>query len=247
LNSQSKFEKVIKWIRNQITLRRGWYFYFLSFSIFITISIYWRDLYWFQLGITPFSIAIVYLVMITSNKELRETTEKQVKAFVGNLQTVCTELKDVSSGISTLTSVMKGVREAILASTLASQTAIAKAEAEKRKRKESIKPLLSTMVVLSGFNWWIFDYRHYHLLLYNSGSDAVGTVVIIRNSPHGPYNIVIGPPIDIDLGHINDFGGMVTLDNILIRVRDVDGNPYQCYVQVSLTQPQQISVPLEEM
>ena len=245
MNSQSKFEKAIQAIRSQITLGRAWYSYFLSLFIFIMVSIYWRDSYWFQLGVTLFSIAIVYLVMIASNKEVRETTEKQVKAFVDNLQTVCTELKDVSSGISTLANVMKEVREAILTSTLASQTAIAKAEAEKTKRKESIKPLLSTSVVPSGFQWWFIDNRHYHLLLYNSGSDAIGTIVIIGTLQHGPYNIAVGPPTDIDIGHINDFRGMVTL-NILIRLRDVDRNPYHGNLQASLPQPHRISVPLTE-
>ena len=243
----NKFEKVIHWIRSQVTLRRAWYLYFLSFSIFIIASIYWRDSYWFQLGVTLFSIAIVYLGMIESSKELRETTEKQVKAFVDNLKTVCTELKDVSGGISALANVMKEVREAILTSTLASQTAIVKAEAEKRKRNESIKPLLSTRVVQGGFQWWFIDTRHYHLLLDNSGSDAIQTMVIIGNWSHGPYNIGLGtPPIDIDIGHINDFRGTATL-NILIRARDVDRNPYQSYVEVSLPQPQQIPVPLTEM
>lgn len=245
MNSQNKLEKVIQQIRNQITLRRAGYFYFLSLLIFIIASICWRDSYWFQLGVTLFSIAIVYLVMIAGNKELRETTEKQVKAFVDNLQTVCTELKDVSSGISTLANVMKEVREAILTSTLASQTAIAKAEAEKAKRKESIRPQLSTMVVLSGFQWWFIENRHYHLLLYNSGSDAIGTMVILGNLQHGPYNIVIGHPTDIDIGHINDFRGMAAL-NILIKLRDVDRNLYQGNLQVSLPQPQCISVPLTE-
>jgi hypothetical protein len=184
--------------------------------------------------------------MVESSKELGETTEKQVKAFVNNLQTVCTELKDVSSGISTLVNVMKEVREAILTSTLASQTAIAKAETEKRKRRESVKPLLSTTVVQSGFQWWFIDTRHYHLLLHNSGSDATATMVIIGNSSHGAYNIGTNAHVDIDLGHVNDFRGKATLD-ILISVRDVDRNPYQSYVQVSLLQPQQISVQLAEM
>jgi hypothetical protein len=184
--------------------------------------------------------------MITSNIELRETTEKQVKAFVDNLQTMCAELKSVSEGIITLTNVMKEVQRTILESTLASKTAIAAAETEKRKRKESIKPQLSTMVVLSGFQWWIFDNRRYHLLLYNSGSDAIGTMVIIGNLQYGAYDIGIGTHRDIDIGHINDFRGIATL-SILIKVRDVDRNLYQGNIQVSLPQPQCISVPLTEM
>lgn len=245
MKSKSRFDKLIQWIRSQISLRRAWYFYFLSLFIFIIISICYRDSYWFQLGVTLFSIAIVYLVMVTSNIELRETTEKQVKALTNNLQSVCTELKNVSNGISTLTNVMKEVQRTILESTLVSKTAVAIAEAEKRKRKESIKPQLSIMVETRGFQFWIFDNRHYHLLVWNSGSDAIGTVFRVGNLEYGAYDIGVRTHIDIDIGHVNNFRGISTL-NVLIGVRDVDRNLYQGNVQVALPQPQWVSVPLIE-
>ena len=246
MKSQSKFEKLIQSIRSQITLKRAWCFYFLGLSIFIIVSICYRELYWYQLGITLFSIAIVYLVMVTSNIELRETTEKQVKTFVDNLQTVCTELRNVSSGISTLSNAMKEIQRTILESTSVSKRAVAIAEAEKRKRKESIKPKLLIMVEIKGFQFWIFDSRHYHLLVWNSGSDAVGTILRIGNLEYGAYNIGIRKQVDIDIGHINNFKGTSRL-GVYIELRDVDRNPYQGDVQVSLPQPQWISVPLTEM
>lgn len=246
MKSQSKFEKLIQLVRSQINLRRAWYFYFLSLFVFIIVSICYRDLIWFELGITLFSIFIVYLVMITSNIELRETTEKQVKAFVDNLQTVCTELKNVSSGINTLTKVMKEVQRTILESTLVSKRAVAIAETERRKRKESIKPKLSISVEIKGIQLWIFDNRHYHLFVWNSGSDAIGTVVRIGNKISEAHNIGTRKQIDIDIGHIKGFKG-ISVSDVLIEVRDVDRNPYQGNVQVSLPQPQWIPVPLTEM
>jgi len=241
----SKFEELIQWIRSQITLRRGWYFYFLSLFVFIMVSIFYRDSYWFELGITLFSIALVYLVMVTSNIELKETTERQVKAFVDGLQIVCSELKNVSNKISTLTYVMKDVQKAILESTLASMKAIAVAEAEKRKRKEAIKPQLAARVEPRGLHFWIFDRRRYHLHLWNEGSDAIGTIVQIRNLEYGVFNIGTREQKDIDIGHINEFKGISKL-NVLIKVRDVDRNLYQGNVQVSLPQHQWISIPLIE-
>jgi len=245
VKSQRKFDKLIRWIRSQFTLRRAWYFYFLSLSIFIIISIYYRDSYWFQLGITLFSIAIVYLVMVTSNIELRETTERQVKVFVDNLQTVCTELKNVSNGISNLTNVMKEVQRTILESTLVSKTALAMAETEKRKRKESIKPQLSVKIEARGFQFWIFDNRHYHVLICNSGSDAIGTTLRIRNVEYGAYDIRTRTLIDLDIGHVNDFKG-ISIMEIHIETRDVDRNLYYADFQVSIPQHQWISVPLIE-
>jgi len=183
---------------------------------------------------------------MSSSIELQRATQTQVKAFVDNLQTVCTELKNVSSGISTLTKVMKEVQRTILESTLASKDAIAQAETERRKRKESIKPKLSILVKIKGFQLWIFDNRRYHLFVWNSGSDAIGTVVRIRNFVSEAYNIGTRKQIPIGIGLVKDFKGISVL-NVSIEVRDVDRNPCQGNVQVSLPQPQWVSVPLTEV
>ena len=245
MNKQSKFEKLIHWIRNQITLRRAWGFYFLSLFVFIIVSICYRNSYWFQLGFTLFSILIVYLVMVTSNIELRETTEKQVKAFVDNIQTVSTELKNVFNGISTLTNVMKQVERAISESTLVSETAIAKAEAERKKRKESIKPQLRVKVEPTGTQLWIFGRRYYQLTVWNVGYNAIGTILTIGERVYRVHDIESYKQIPIDIGHINDFKEVSKL-NVLIEVGDVDKNLYQANIQVSLSQTQWISVPLTE-
>lgn len=232
--------------RNQITLKRKWYLYILTLFAFIIASYYYRDAYFLQVGVTLLSIAIVYLVMETSNIELKEITEKQIKAFVENIQMVCSELKTVSNGINTLTKVMKEVQEAIGTSELASKEATIKAEAEKRKRKESIKPRLSIRVEVGGFQFWIFDNRHYYLSLANSGCDAIATVAQIGNFVSEAYNIGTRKQIGIDIGRINTFSGISRL-NVEIEVRDVDKNLYRGNIQVSLPQSQWISIPLTEM
>lgn len=255
MKTRNKFDKLTHWMRSQITLRRAWYFYFLGLVIFIVVSVFYKDAYWFQFGITLFSIVIVYLVMVTSNVELRETTEKQVKAFVENLQTVCTELKNVSNGINTLTSAMKEVQRTILESSLISQKAVAKAEEEKRKRKESIKPSLSIKIEQRGFQVWVLlDTRRYFLSLWNSGSDAIGAVVSIGNFVSEALNIGTRKMVEIDIGHVNDFTTLSPLDIlaggkriVTIEVRDVDRNLYRGSVQVSLPQLQWVSIPLEEV
>jgi Ca2+/Na+ antiporter len=234
----------ILWIQSRITLRRQGYLYVIFLAVFIIASIYFREQFLFQVGVTLFSIAVVYLVMKESNIELRETTEKQIKAFVENIQAVCSELKNVSSRVDTLSDVMKDVQRAILKSTLVSEDAIAKEEAERRKRKESIKPQLSVKVELRGFHF-IVDLRRYHLIIWNSGSDAIGTIVQIRNLEYGVFNIGTREKIDIDIGHMNEFKGISRL-NVQIKVRDVDMNLYQGNVQVSLPQARLISVPLTE-
>jgi len=245
----SKVDKLIQWIRSQITIRRAWYAWFIVFVLYIVYSIFYHELYWVQLGATLLSMFLVYLVMVTSNIELRETTERQVKAFVDNLQTVCIELKNVSNGISNLTNVMKEVQRTMLESKLVSERAIAKAEEEKRKKKESIKPQLSIeKIEPRGFGgiFGFLDMRHYFLTIWNSGSDAMGTIVQIDNRvfPEA-YNIGTFKRIEINIGHINDFKGISTL-NVFIETRDVDKNLYRGNVQVSLPQPQRISVPLIE-
>lgn len=187
--------------------------------------------------------------MKQSNIELKETTEKQIKALVGNFQIVCSELKNVSSGIDSLSAVMTEVKNAILESTLASKAAIAKAEEEKRKRKASIRPQLGVKTEQRGFPgiFGFLDMRHYFLTIRNSGSDALGTTVQIGNRPsQEAHDIGTFKHIDIDFGHINDFKGIFSL-NVLVETRDADKNPYRGSVQVALPQPQFAFVPLIEI
>jgi Ca2+/Na+ antiporter len=246
VNIQDKLGNWMSRIRKQITLRRKWYIYALALLVFIIGSYYYRDAYLFQISVTLFSIAIVYLVMETSNIELRETTEKQIKAFVENLQMVCSGLKSVSDRIDTLANVMRDVQKTILESTLVSQTAISKAEEEKRRRKESIKPQIYIKSEIRGIQVWIlFDNRHYVLNLWNFGSDAIGTTVSIGNFTSRAYDIRTREQTDIDIGHVNNFVGRASLD-VLIEVRDVDRNPYRGRVQVSLPQPQLNPIMLTE-
>jgi hypothetical protein len=193
--------------------------------------------------------------MVQSNVELRETTEKQVKAFVENLQTVCTELKNVSIGINTLTSAMKEVQRTILESSLISQKAMAKIEEEKRKRKESIKPQLSIKIEQRGFQVWVLlDTRHYVLSLWNSSSDAIGAIVSVGNFVSEALDIGTRKMKEVDIGHVNNFTTLSPLDIlaggnriVTIEVRDLDRNLYRGNVQVSLPQPEWISVPLSEV
>jgi Ca2+/Na+ antiporter len=244
---QSRFDRLVKWLRDQATLRRAWYVYFLALAIFVIVSYNSRNLYWIQIGISLFAIAIVYLVMITSNKELKETTEKQVKAFVDNLQTVCVELRNVGSGINNLSNIMKEVQKTIMESTLASKTLIAKEEEEKKKRKESIRPQLLVRVEQRGTYLWVFgDWRHYWLSLWNNGSDAERTIIQIGSKTYGTYDIGTFKQQDIDIGHINEFKGISTLNIDLIEVRDIDRNRYHGQIMVTLPQPQWTEVSLIE-
>jgi hypothetical protein len=185
--------------------------------------------------------------METSNIELRETTEKQIKAFVENLQIVCSELKNVAGRIDALSKVMMEVKKTIEDSTLFSKEAIAKAEEEKRKRKESIKPKLSVKVEVRGFQLWILlDTRHYYLCLKNEGSEAIDTIIQLGGKTSlQSHNIGMYKQVDIDFGHVNDFKGLSSLD-ALIQTRDVDRNSYYGYVRVSMPQLQWIEVKLTE-
>jgi len=248
LKTSKELRKGVNWLKNQITLKRKWYLYAFFLILFIIGSYYYRDAYLFQIGITLFSIAIVYLVMETSNIELRETTEKQIKTLVDNFQVVCSELKNVASRIDDLSKVMTEVKNTILESTLASKTAIAKAEEEKRKRKESIKPKLSFKIEVRGFAgiFGFLDMRHYYLTLWNSGSDALDTIVQLGDKVSlQSYNIGMYRQVDIDFGHVNDFRGIASL-SALVQTRDVDRNLYRGNVQVALPQPQWISIQLIE-
>lgn len=235
-----------QWIKTNVTLKRQWYLYVLFLAIFIVAAICFREEFLFQVGVTLFSIAIVYLVMKQSNIELKETTENQINAFVINLQMVCSELRTVGGTIEALSVIMKGVQEIIRESSLVSKEAIVKVEREKRERKESIKPQLSIRLELKGFNF-IIDLRGYHLIVTNSGSDAIGTVAKIGDWQSDSYDIRTYKSIDIDIGHIKRVRGIFLL-NITIETRDVERNRYEGCVRASLSQlGQTFSVILTEI
>lgn len=235
-----------KRIQTNVTLKRQGHAYVFFLIVFIIASVCFREEFLFHVGVTLFSIAIVYLVMKQSNIELKETTEKQINAFVTNLQMVCTELRNVSDKIVTLSVIMKDVQEILGETWSVSKEATAKREIEKRERKETIKPQLFIRLELRGFNF-IIDLRHYHLIVSNSGSDALGTVVRIGDWQWGGYNIEPYRPRDIDIGYINSYRGVSLLD-ISIETRDIDRNHYQGYIRVSLVAQlgQNIPIPLVE-
>ncbi|HUW47443.1 MAG TPA: hypothetical protein VMW36_01700 [Patescibacteria group bacterium] len=249
MKASKKPDKLAKWIRRHVTLRRLWYVYFLSLVVFVVLSILSRNLdaYIFQIG-TVFSIFIVYLVMIQSNFELRETTEKQVKAFVENLQTVCAELKRVSSGIDSLTNVMKDVQRAMLESTLVTKAVQERIESERQKRKVMMKPQLNISVTEHGFQFLVFDTKGYDLYVTNSGlGNAMSTFFSINAWRRGPFDIIAnGPPITIDMGPLKDFKDVSFVD-VQIQLSDIDGNFYRGHVRMSLPQPQPVLVHLIEL
>jgi hypothetical protein len=242
---QNILKNSASWIKRRITLGRIWFLYAIALIIFVILSAYYQDTFRLTLGISVLTIVIMYLIMVSSNTELRKATEAQVKTLVNQLQTLGNEMKNVSIGIKALTDVMIDVKNALLESARVSKTAIEKAEAEKRKRKESIKPQLSVRVEAKGFQFWIIDNRHYHVILGNSGSEAIGTIVAIRGLEYGPYNIATRTQIDVDIGPLNTFTGITSL-NVLLVVRDVDRNPYQANIQVSLPQLGWLPIPLTE-
>jgi hypothetical protein len=249
MKTLKKFDKVIKWVRFHVTLKRVWYGYFLSLIIVVVVSILYRNLdpYIFQIG-TVFSIIVVYLVMIQSNSELRETTEKQVKAFVESLQTVCAELKELSSRVDNLADVMKGVQKTILESTLVSNAIQERVENERKKRKAMIKPQLEIGAEVHGLQVLIFDNRGYHLTVSNSGiGDALNTFLVVKGVRYGPFDIVANKPsMTIDIGPLKKFKE-ISFISIYIQLRDIDGNFYAGFIRVSLPQPQSIPVPLSEV
>jgi len=222
------------WIKTKLTLKNQWHLYVSFLAIFITAAVCFREEFLFQVGVTLFSIAIVYLVMKQSNIELKETTEKQINAFVTNLQMVCSELRNVCERVDALSVIMKDVQKTLEKSSAVSKEAIAKAELEKRGRKESIKPQLSIRLELKGFNF-IIDLRHYHLVVNNLGSDAVRTIVKMWDWQSECYDITTRKHVDIDIGPINSYRNITLLD-VSIETRDIDRNPYNGYVRIQLSQ-----------
>jgi len=247
VKDQSKFEKLIQWIRSQITLRRAWYLYTISLILFVILSIVYPDTFRLTLGISVLTILMMYLIMVSGNIELQRATQTQVKAFVEQLQAVGTELKNVGSELSGLINVMRAVQRSVAESLSVSKTALELEEAERKRHRELIKPRLHLKVKVRGVNilWGLIDTRNYRLIVTNTGGDGIDTWVYVNEKRYGPYEIKANRQIDVGFGHVNDYEALQAV-GVRIDIRDVDRNPYSLTTQIGLNQTEWIAIPLSE-
>lgn len=215
-------------IKKWMTLKRGWILYLIALAAFIISNIFIHSSLFTSLGINVMTILSLFLIMITSNQELRKSTEKEAKAFVDSLKEVTSELKKVSEATVRSTEAISRVESGI--TSVASKTTEL-VDIEQTKGNERIN-LLKPRIFVSVFidNWgWFAIFKHYYISVSNIGGDAKNVTLYFPRSGQNMQSLVNtltrGVPWNIDYGDIAIFKITNPL-NIQITLYDMDGRNY---------------------
>ena len=165
-NKRSNFlTELVKWM----TLKRAWIIYAVALGTFVVSSLLVKNNLFTSLGTTTTTILALFLIMMTSNKEIRAGLEREAKAFEDNLKSVTSELKKVSEAtlksVEALSRVEQGIQK------VADETDQLK-KAEEGIESERVS-LLKPKIILSLFSGDYYSFwKHYYLSVSNLGGDA---------------------------------------------------------------------------
>jgi hypothetical protein len=192
-----------------------------------------------QLGAVVFPILVLYLIMVTSNRELQKATKQQVDVFISELRSVDSELKNVTSELQNVSATLQGLRQVMERQTATQEAITAIEQAETAKRVMRMKPILQARMLLTGWNF-LFDLRQHRLLIYNSGGDASEVFASVTVAPlpsgsarFGPSHVSPNSQIALNVGPPNAFGGVTSLF-VHITCRDAERREYHGVAQVLL-------------
>ena len=161
--------KFLTSLQRRMTLKRAWILYVIVLAVFIISNAFVRNSLFTSLGINVMVILALFLIMMTSNKEIRAGLEMEAKAFEDNLKSVTSELKKVSEATLKSVEALSRVERGILK--VADETDQLKKEEEGMESERVL--LLKPKILLSLFsgNYYSF-WKHYYLSVSNLGGDA---------------------------------------------------------------------------
>ena len=231
---------VVRWLKKHVNLYRAWYAFGVALLAFLAYSLVSPNTLFLQLGSVVLTILALYLIMITSNRELQKATKTQADAFVSELRAVGSELRNVTNRLEGIATTLQGLKQVMERQVLTQETITAVEQAETTMRIQRMKPILYTRIQLAGWNL-LLDLRQHQLLVYNSGGDAREVFASVGVAPmqntqtrFGPFAIPSNgqtPPQNI--GPTNAFGGATSFV-ISISCRDVERREYSGIAQVLL-------------
>ena len=129
-------------------------------AAFIISNVFVRNSLFTSLGINAMVILALFLIMMTSNKEIRAGLEMEAKAFEDNLKSVTSELKKVSEATLKSVEALSRVERGILK--VADETDQLK-KAQEGMESERVL-LLKPKILLSLFSGDYYSFwKHYYL------------------------------------------------------------------------------------
>jgi predicted DNA-binding ribbon-helix-helix protein len=187
-----------------MSLRRAWYLYFLALGGFLASAYSFPSPNGLQLGALVFSIFVLYLIMVTSNRELQRSAKLQSDALVAELQRVGSELRNVTSHLREVVSVMEGVRQLMAEQSRLQGSLIEQERVERDRHVSRLRPIISLSVGVTGGTLLFFDWRHHSLTALNSGGDCQDLVLTSQTGrTFGPWRLGRGRTETGDLGPFN--------------------------------------------
>ena len=161
--------KFLTSLQRRMTLKRAWILYVIVLAAFIISNVFVRNSLFTSLGINAMVILALFLIMMTSNKEIRAGLEMEAKAFEDNLKSVTSELKKVSEATLKSVEALSRVERGILK--VADETDQLK-KAQEGMESERVL-LLKPKILLSLFSGDYYSFwKHYYLSVSNLGGDA---------------------------------------------------------------------------
>ncbi len=234
---------VARWMN----LRRAWLLYVSALTIFVIVSVYYPNGLLLQLGTTSLTIIAMYLIMITSNIELRKSTERQVQSFVEQLQTVGMELKNVSNGLERTIEVLKKVETTLAQLTGKTSELVAIEQREIAERIELLKPKIS---IVAQRRRMLLFWEDYFLIVRNNGGDAKDLQVSYLRKGEWyptvpPKQLKRNEQFEINCGNVNEYKTASYISTTVITY-DNEGRLYEGTANVGIGSPQTVFVVLTE-
>lgn len=228
-----------------MTLKRGWYIYLASLAVFVISNVFVHNSLFTSLGINVMTILALFLIMITSNQELRKSTEEEAKAFIESIKNVTSELVKVSEATRKTEDRLARVEQHMAnISTNAKDMFVY----EKKKDEDETERLRPRLVVTLKTDKWGIFWIHYFLILVNHGEEAKDLQVsymLNKTWFNATYpKLLRGKQVTVDCGDITIFKGVTALQ-VYISTYDEKSKHYEAFLNVDTGKVDSIPVPLE--
>jgi len=231
--------------KNWMNLRKAWIIYFFVLFIYIGIAYFIQNSLFISLGVTTMTILILYLIMLTSNKEIRSAIEKEADSFVENLKSVTLELKNVGEETAKSIDVLSKIERHMANMAGKTEELFEYEQQRDREKIERVKPRLILTMKRSPF--WVF-WTHYNLVVINRG--GVAKNIQISYLVNNKWFLKLQPllqrdqEITIDCGDISIYKSSTSFQ-IWISTYDEENRHYEAQKSIDVNIEEQIEVSLQ--
>lgn len=217
--------------------------YALALLVFGITSPLWPSFLLLTLGTTTMTILALYLIMVTSNRELQRSTERQIEAFVRTLESVTRELKAVSEATVKSVESLSKIERHMASMAGKTEELLLLQERDKAEHVALLRPKF--LVNVRSRQTKVF-WRDYYLVAWNVGGNASIEVsyrfreewMVMK-----PLELARNQHIEYNCGNTGGFRGLQNLA-VHIKANDAEGRLYEGSIQAGFESNQYAEVPM---